>query len=72
MGLTNGRTVFAPIVGQLGDRRYTMSLTRWKPTTLRLGVGVAKQFREIVRCGAGSVIEKRVIFEYNPQLEEFS
>lgn len=53
-------------------RRYTTTSMRWRPTISRPGAGAAGLCRKIVRCGAGSVIGGKVIFEYNPQLEEFS
>lgn len=38
---------------------------------LRPEARVVRPSRRIARCGAGSVTGGKVIFEYNPQLEEF-
>lgn len=47
------------------NRKYTMNLTRWRPTILHLGAEAAELFQRTARCGVGSAIAERATFEYS-------
>lgn len=58
-----GGVASAQAARQQKSRRYTMTLTRWRLTTLYLGAGAAGLSRRIVKCGGGNVIGGRSVYE---------